>query len=274
MLNLEPSLLLIQSYQNVLGNEKNRSESSQSFEGSFLAFFSLVSLSKIFRIFFPREFYQKIVFLFLNSLLFLEFFRQQLPEINLLQLIPGFYLIVFFGAILVLWIFSEVVFQLPFEWDGKKELGSKTKNRFQNFFFLKSIYQFFWINFVAIQTSIFPLSLDSFSSYGEQKLENLWSIDEVASLEFWFLGFFGGVSFLPSFFLTFFSTQENLQSLPFFWRNLTFFLFLFSGFFTPTLDAFTQVQFALTGLFFGIFLLLALQNRMRVTYLGITSLGT
>lgn len=224
------------------------------------------------KFFFSRVFYQKFLLILIFTVLFIELFCQQFPEIKLLQLVPGLYVLFFLVLALFLFGFLTISFLLPLLLDGKKRLGTKANQKFQALIFYKTNIQSFWFSVFVVQTSLFPLSLDSFLSYGEEKIENVWALDEVLSFEFFFFLFFILLSQIPSFFLFCFSTKENFQRIPFIWRILIFSFFIIAGFLTPTLDAYTQVEFALIGLSFTFFLLQKSQNRLLLKYAGINSL--
>ena len=221
---------------------------------------------------FSRIFYQKFLFILIFTISFIELFCQQFPEIKLLQIVPGFYIVFFLLIALFLFGILTGSALLPLVLDGKKKLGNKVTQRLQVFLSYQRNLQAFWFSVFIVQTSLFPLSLDSFLSYGEEKIENLWSLDEVLRFEFFFLVFFIFLAQTPSFFLYTFSTKENFQRIPFIWRFLIFSFFVAAGFLTPTLDAYTQVEFSLIGLSFTFFLLQNSQNRLLLKYPGINSL--
>lgn len=257
MLNLEPSLYVLENYSQFGNTSKNTLDLFVFFRGI--------------QSFFPNKFFQNLIISVINTFTLLEAFRQQIPEINLLQLVPGLYLFFFFGTLFFQFFGSTLGFLIVLINDEKKELGSKTKNRLQSFLGLKVNYLFLFFSFFLIVNLFFPLSLDSFSSYGENNLENIWSLDEVFSLELWFFYFFLFFSQISLNISSFLSSQEYLQLFPFFWRFLLFFLFIFSGFFTPTLDALTQIEFSLIGLGLSLAFLQTLQNRFHFNYFGITT---
>ena len=76
--------------------------------------------------FVQRDLYIKS-FLYSIAVIFLiTFIRSQVPEINLLQLIPGFYLILLFLGFVFLVFSSDLFVRVPLELDNNKSLGTKT----------------------------------------------------------------------------------------------------------------------------------------------------
>jgi hypothetical protein len=220
-----------------------------------------------------RDFYSKILFYSLGIFFFIELLRSQISEIKLLQLIPGFYLVLLFTSLLVLLFFSDFFIRIPFVLDNKKEIGSKTKNRLELILSLKNSFFFFFTGLFIIINTIIPLSLDSFNSYGEKTIENIWSFDEVLSLEILLFFFLSFLSQYPLIFLSCFTTEKFLTILPLYWKNLSFLFFLFSGLITPTIDGYTQINFAFSAFFLYFILLNLIQKQSLIKYIGINTLN-
>jgi hypothetical protein len=68
-----------------------------------------------------RDFYSKGFLSVSCVIVFLEILRSQIAQINLLQLIPGFYLVLLFSSFLFFIFFSDLFFRFPFELDKKKK---------------------------------------------------------------------------------------------------------------------------------------------------------
>jgi hypothetical protein len=60
---------------------------------------------------------------------FIDLLRGQVAEIDLLQLVPGFYLVLLFISLVVLTVFSTFFLKIPLEIDNKKAGGTKTTFR-------------------------------------------------------------------------------------------------------------------------------------------------
>jgi hypothetical protein len=73
-----------------------------------------------------RDLYIRGLYYSFSLVLFVEILRSQVPEIDLLQLIPGFYLILLFSSYFVLLIFSDSFSKLPLELDNAKILVKAT----------------------------------------------------------------------------------------------------------------------------------------------------
>ena len=69
-------------------------------------------------------FLKSFVFSF-GVIIFVDILRAQVAEVNLLQLIPGFYLILLFISFLYLVFFSNLLNYLPFINDNTRSLGYK-----------------------------------------------------------------------------------------------------------------------------------------------------
>jgi len=204
---------------------------------------------------------------------FLEIIRGQVAEIDLLQLVPGSYLILVFFSFLLLVSLSKSFFEIPFELDNKKECGTKTSTRLELTILVKfGIFLLFVLLFFVFNT-IFPLSLDSFESYGEKSLENLWSFEEVLNLEIVLCGIVILLSQLPNVSLFYLTTEKESTILPEFWKNFSFSVFLISGIITPTIDGYTQLSFAFAAISLYLTLLNLIEKRISFKFLGSLSLN-
>jgi len=220
-----------------------------------------------------RDFYLKIFFYSSGVLIFIEILRSQVAEVNLLQLVPGFYLILLFISFLLLIYISDSLVRFPIELDNKKEYGTKNITRMKPFLSLKiSLFLFSSVLFLILNTVI-PLSLDSFNSYGEKNLENIWSFDEVLGLETILLFFLILLSQFPIVISSILNIEKDSQILPEFWKILSLFTFLISGFLTPTIDGYTQLSFAFSTISLYVFLINFIQKRVTIKFQGITSLN-
>ena len=124
-----------------------------------------------------RDLYIRSVVYSFGVIIFIDIIRNQVAEINLLQLIPGFYLILLFISFLLLVFFSDLFIRIPFEFDNNRSLGTKTITRMESAILSKFSLSLFSIGMIISLNTIIPLGLDAFYSYGEKTLENFWSFD-------------------------------------------------------------------------------------------------
>ena len=73
-----------------------------------------------------RDLIFKIVFYSLSAFVILDLIREQLPEINLLQLIPGYYLLLLFVTFTFLIFLTDFFLRIPFYIEDQKSFGTKT----------------------------------------------------------------------------------------------------------------------------------------------------
>ena len=207
------------------------------------------------------DFYTKGFIYLTGVIVLLDILRNQVPEINLLQLVPGFYFFLFFVSFLVLFFFSETLSRLAYEIDNLKISGTRVTNKIELKILLKISFFLFSMLLIIICNSVLPLSLDSFNSSGEKTLDNIWSFSEVLSLELFLLIVLTAISQIPLFFIVNFNTQKVIITLSQFWKLLIIGITLIAGFLTPTLDGYTQISFAMASFFFYLFIVNFLQKR-------------
>lgn len=230
-------------------------------------------LSEIFYVI-QSDFYMKAIIYFTGVILFFEILRNQISEVNILQLIPGIYFLLFFISFLVLIFSSDFIFRLPIEIDNLKSYGTKVTSKIEmNILFKISLLLFFTLLLTVLNTVI-PLSLDSFNSSGEKTLENTWSLDEVLSIEIILGLILTIISQIPLFFILNFNTQKVVNILSQFWKILIFVITLIAGLLTPTLDGYTQISFTLASFSFYLFILNFLQKRILLKFNVFLSFGS
>jgi hypothetical protein len=196
----------------------------------------------------------------------LEFLRRQISEIDLLQLIPGFYFFILFLSLLFLISVSEIIFRLPLEIDKLTLSGTKVTEKMRfHILFKFSVILFSIILGISLCT-IVPLSLDSFNFSGEKTLENTWSLDEVVILQLLLLVLLIIISQFPLFFVISFNTQKMINFLSKIWKFLIFGITIIAGFLTPTLDGFTQISFASSTFSFYLLIVNFLQKRVFLKF--------
>lgn len=205
---------------------------------------------------------------------FLDIVRSQVAEVNLLQIIPGFYILLIFSSLFVLLFFSDFIFRLPIELDAKKEQGTKTTNRIQLTVSLKVTFCFLFTTLFIILNTIIPLSLDSFDSYGESALESLWSFEEVISLESILLFLLLFLSQFPIVITSFLTSERDLSLLQEFWKIIIFISVIVSGVVTPTLDINTQLSFVFATSVFYLIIINIIEKRLNIKFIGLSSINS
>ena len=76
-----------------------------------------------------KDLYLKGIVYVIGAIMFVELLRCQISEINLLQLIPGAYLLLVLFSFILLMLTSTFTFRLPFNLDNKSGFGTKTMIR-------------------------------------------------------------------------------------------------------------------------------------------------
>ena len=196
------------------------------------------------------------------ALLYINGIREQISEITLLQLIPGIYLILIFAAFIFLIIWSKVLNEILSDFDNEDLSGLKTR-KIKIFKTVRKTRTILYLSIASLTLcSVLPLSLDSFISYGEGEIESIWSFDEVINLELLLLAF---LVFLSQYPLSGFSksnTEKLLRDLPKSWKFLSFIVFLFAAFLTPTIDGYTQFLFSFCAITLSLFVILSTKERV------------
>lgn len=210
---------------------------------------------------FQSDFYTKGIVYFLGVILFFELLRSQISEVDLLQLIPGFYFFLFFVSFLLLTYISDIFLRLPIEIDLIKSYGARVTSKIEINIYLKISFFLFSTLLGIVLNTVVPLSLDSFNSSGEKTLENTWSLTEVLVIEILLLAILMAISQIPMYFIFYFNTAYKSNQLTQFWKLLGFALTIIAGFLTPTLDGYTQLSFALSAFSFYLYILNFLQKR-------------
>jgi len=203
----------------------------------------------------------------------IEIVRQQLPEINLLQLIPGYYVFLLFITFVFLVSFTDFFLRISFEIENKKSFGTKTSTKLLVFSLTKLSTVFLFLTILLSLTTIIPIGLDSFNSYGEKTLENVWSIDEVVTLEFAFLFLLFLVSQVPTIVISIIDGTNAVVFLRKYWRSISLSAFVISGILTPTIDGYTQLSFSIFALAFYLIIISISIKRSTIPIFGSANLG-
>jgi len=221
-----------------------------------------------------KDFLSKFFLSSLGVFSFLDILRKQVPEINLLQLIPGFYFLLLFSSLFYLFTISDLISNLPMKIDLRKADGTKTRNKMSFLISSKLTVFFLIITFLILVTNVLPLSLDSLNSYSQISLESLWSFEEVLNLETILGTFLLLLSQSPCLVSGFLTNEKDVNFLPQIWRIVVFFAVLLAGIITPTVDGFTQVNFSLAVILFYIIIINIIEKRVTVKYIGINSINS
>jgi hypothetical protein len=191
-----------------------------------------------------RDFYVKAFVYAGGVLIFFDFLRGQVSEVNILQLIPGFYFFLLLLSFLFLLIFSNVLIRTPFEIDKEKSLGTKTGRRKEILILGKFCFFIFSTGMLIVLNTLIPISLDFFNSTGVKTLENTWSFGEVLGLEIFLLFTLAILFEIPVVLIVGKYNEKTVKVFPRVWKKLSLIIFFLSGVITPTVDSSTQLSLA------------------------------
>lgn len=213
-----------------------------------------------------KDLYIKGILYIIGAIVFLDLLRSQISEINLLQLVPGYYFLLVFISFILLMITSNYSFRIPFKLDKKSRIGIKTSTRisYQTRFHL-SFTLVFGLLLVSLNT-ILPIGLDTFSSYDDETLTNLWSFDEVISLESTLVTILISLSQVPIIVNSYLSTEKQINKLPEYWKNLIFLIVIIAGFITPTIDGYTQLNLSFFAISLYLFIIAIIEKRIYIKF--------
>jgi hypothetical protein len=205
---------------------------------------------------------------------FVDLVRGQISEVNLLQLIPGLYLVLLLISFIFLVYFSDLWLSVPFKNDNDKSLGTKTINRLERYINAKTSLALFLGGLVIILNTVIPISLDSFNSYGERSLENVWAFADVIGLEITLLVILIILFQLPIFVVSLYTNEKDTNIFPEFWKILSLGIFILSGILTPTIDGYTQLAFSFSGVSLYLVVINLLGKRVVMKFNTTLSLGS
>jgi hypothetical protein len=195
--------------------------------------------------------------------------RGQIAEVDILQLIPGFYFFLLLVAFIFLLGVSFFISQIPFEIDDNKTWGTKTHVKSQVSIFLKFSLFISSTGIISVLNTLIPVSLDFFNSSGEKTLENTWSFVEVLLLEFLLLFVLAILFQFPVYLIVARYNEKSIQRFPQAWKRLSLLLFFLSGLVTPTVDAYTQSS--LTFAAFSLYLIVVTLLLKRIIMKSVNS---
>jgi hypothetical protein len=211
-----------------------------------------------------NDFFFKSIFYFAATFILIELIRNQIPEIKLLQLFPGLNFFLLFLALIFFVSTSLYLLKIPIKIEITINSGSKGLIKiYQSLAAVYSLFFFFFLIILNLNTVI-PITLDSFSSYEENTLENLWSFPDIASLESFLILILTILSQLPIFISFYLKTEKDLSIFPNFWRLITLSIVTLSGFLTPTIDGYTQLCFSASAFSVFLGLLWLLKKRLNI----------
>lgn len=195
-----------------------------------------------------KDLYIKGIFYIFASVLFLQLLRSQLCEISLLQLVPGSFLLLIGISFVLLMVTSTYGFSIPFWIDNKSGLGIKTVNRLGFQTQLSGSGLLLIVFFLFSLNTIIPIGLDSFDSYDQETLTNLWSFDQVLNLETLLVTVLVTLSQLPTSFGYCINTESDIFFLVKSAKDFSFLSFVIGGVVSPTVDIYTQINLALAAI--------------------------
>jgi hypothetical protein len=219
-----------------------------------------------------RDYYYRIIISSIGALTFIDIIRSQLPEVNILQLIPGFYLILLFGSLILLLISSDFLVCAPAAADRRKDLGIKMITKLNFVLAVRISFGYILGTLIIVLNTIVPLSLDSFNYYSENSLENVWSLDEVILIEIVLLIILLSLSQSPVTISSSLGNEKSMNRLPAIWRAVILFSVIFAGVVTPTVDGYTQFGFASSAVSLYLLIINIIKKRVIIKFLGLTSL--
>jgi hypothetical protein len=182
-------------------------------------------------------------------------------------------LLVLFISFVFLILFSQFWILLPSKIENRRSFGRKTIARTNFFLLLKLSSLLFSLILVTSINTILPISLDFFNSSGEKSLENVWSFGEVLNLEIILLVFLIFLSQIPIGINSYFNTEKNINLLPALWKPIMLIVVIISGFITPTIDGYTQVNFALAAISLYFIIINMIEKRVMIKFLGNSLFG-
>lgn len=203
----------------------------------------------------------------------LNIIRNQVPEIKLLQLIPGYYFFLLFIFIIIFFFISTFFSFYPSFLDSQKILGSKTISK--NIYFITNKFFYFFSIFTLFFSSnfIIPSNFDAFYIYSEKTLENFWSFSDLINLYFILIFTLILISQLPLIAFYSLNNERKILNLPRYFKVFLFFILVVAGFLTPTVDISSQLIFSSFTILIYLISIHFLIKRISIKYLSFTFLN-
>ena len=220
-----------------------------------------------------KDLYLKGILYVIGAIVFLELVRSQVTEVNLLQLVPGYYLFLVLVSFVLLMIASIFSFRIPFNLDINGGFGTKTIGKIDSQTRLNQAFFLFSGFFLVALDLIIPIGLDTFDSYDEETLTNLWSFDEVLALESILLIILLVISEVPIIVISYLEIEIDNNQLPGYWKTLSFFIVVIAGFITPTIDGYTQISLSMAAISLYFIIVIIIEKRGTIKFNSISSLN-
>jgi hypothetical protein len=220
----------------------------------------------------PRDVYLRVLNYSSGAIIFVSLLRAQIAEINLVQLLPGFYYLLLFICLIIIVLLSDALFRLPREFDQQTRYGSRTLSKLELFLILKFGCFILVVIYLILFLDIVPLSFDSLDTHAAENTEGLWSFGGILILEI-FLSLLGFLfAQIPIVLVLALTSEKETRILAEVWQNFSFVTFIISGMITPTLDAYTQLTlaFSVIGIYLTVFN--KVEKRSNSKHIGVSSL--
>lgn len=211
-----------------------------------------------------RDLYVKAFVYAGGVLVFIDFLRGQISEVNILQLIPGFYFFLLLVSFLFLLVSSNILTRIPFEIDKQKSWGTKTTTKNEILVIVKFSFFIFSTGMLIVLNTLIPISLDFFNSTGEKTLENTWSFGEVLGLEIFLLFILAILFEIPVLLIFGKYNEKTVKIFPQAWKPLSLIIFVLSGVITPTIDGYTQLSLAFAAFSLYLIVITILTKRLNI----------
>lgn len=211
-----------------------------------------------------RDLYVKAFVYASGVLVFIDFLRGQISEVNILQLIPGFYFFLLLVSFLFLLFLSTLLIRIPFEIDKQKSWGTKTTTKNEILVLVKFSFFIFSTGMFIVLNTLIPISLDFFNSTGEKTLENTWSFGEVLGLEIFLLFVLAILFEIPVILILGKYNERTVKIFPQAWKPLSLIIFVLSGVITPTIDGYTQLSLAFAAFSLYLIVITILTKRLNI----------
>jgi hypothetical protein len=220
------------------------------------------------------DYFIKAICYTVSAIPFLDIVRSQLSEIELLQLVPGFYLLLVFLSFLILFFASAFLVGLPTTIDVKKDGGTKTTIKIQIRVTSRQSIAFLYSTLCVTFNNIIPLSLDSFDFYNEELSKEIWSFGQVVEIEGTLVSFLSFLSQFPVLIIGYLTTEKSLNRLPQVWRLIVLWSTFLSGILTPTVDGFTQFFFSISTTSLYLMIINIIEKRVNIKFIGFNSINS
>jgi len=231
------------------------------------------TLSDIYSYNIQKDLILKGILYVLGAIEVLELIRSQVSEVNLLQLVPGYYLFLVLVSFVLLIITSNFIFRIPFKLDSNSGFGTKTLGKFDSQIRLSQSFLLFIGFFFVALNIIVPIGLDTFDSYDEETLTNLWSFDEVLELETLLLTLLLILSQVPIIVIASFENEKDNNQFPEYWKPISFFTVLIAGLITPTIDGYTQITLSIATISLYVISIIIIEKRGTIKFNSSSSLN-